>query len=144
MIFFSFLSSSLHFQAAQNCVSVCLVYKRRIQTSSVVGQTKLDAIARKLVRVGSGHDVITIDARVDDLADAVAVGETDNKTVLGGVVLVLVLNHKTQTLTVISLTLTATTELGLETLEISLVLDNLLERHLQHRLARGTKQNTNK
>jgi len=98
-------------------------------SSSVVGQTKLDAIARKLVRVGSGHDVITIDARVDDLADAVAVGETDNKTVLGRVVLVLVLDHKTKTLTVISLTLTTTTVLGLEALEISLVLKNLLERH---------------
>jgi len=83
------------------------------------------------MRVSSSHDVITIDARVDDLTDAVAVGETDNKTILGGVVFVLVLDHKTKTLTVISLTLTTTTVLSLETLEISLVLNNLLERHLQ-------------
>jgi hypothetical protein len=97
--------------------------------SSVVGETKLDAIARKLVRVSGSHDVITIDAREDDLADDITVGETNDKTVLGGVVLVLVLNHKTKTLIVISLTLTTTTVLSLETLEISLVLDNLLERH---------------
>jgi len=102
--------------------------------SSVVGETKLDAIARKLVGVSSSHDVITVDAREDDLADAVAVGETNDKTVLGGVVLVLVLDHKTKTLIVISLALTATTVLGLETLEVSLVLENLLERHCLYTL----------
>jgi len=79
--------------------------------------------------VSSSHDVITIDARVNDLADAVTVGETNNKTILGGVVFVLVLDYKTKTLIIISLTLTTTTILGLETLEISLILKNLLERH---------------
>jgi len=102
--------------------------------SRVVGETKLDAIARKLMGVSGSHDVITIDARVHDLADAVAVGETNDKTVLGGVVLVLVLDHKTKTLIVISLALTATTVLGLETLEVSLVLENLLERHCLYTL----------
>ena len=108
--------------------------------SSVVGETKLDAIARKLVRVGSGHDVITVDAGVHDLADAVAVGETDNKTVLGGVVLVLVLDHKAQTLTIVSLALTATTVLSLEALEVSLILDDLLERHVVLSTIKKTEQ----
>lgn len=98
--------------------------------SSVVGETKLDAIARKLVGVGSDKDVITVDARVDDLADDVAVGETDNKTVLGRVVLVLVLSDELATLTVVSLALTTTTEGGLVALEVSLVLLDLLERHV--------------
>jgi hypothetical protein len=98
--------------------------------SSIVGKTKLDAITRKLVGVGSDKDVITVDARVDDLADDVAVGETDNKTVLGRVVLVLVLSDELATLTVVSLTLTTTTEGGLVALEVSLVLLDLLERHV--------------
>jgi len=97
--------------------------------SSVVGETKLDAIAGELVGVGSDKDVITVDARVDDLADDVAVGETDNKTVLGRVVLVLVLSDKLAALTVVSLALTTTTEGSLVALEVSLVLLNLLERH---------------
>jgi len=73
--------------------------------------------------------MITIDTRIDDLADAITVGETNNKTILGGVVFVLVLDYKTKTLIIISLTLTTTTILGLITLEISFILDNLLERH---------------
>jgi len=97
--------------------------------SSVVGETELDAIAGELVGVGSDKDVIAVDAGVDDLADDVAVGETDNKTELGGVVLVLVLGDELATLTVVGLALTTTTEGSLEALEVSLVLLDLLERH---------------
>jgi hypothetical protein len=98
--------------------------------SSVVGEAELDAIAGELVGVGSDKDVIAVDAGVDDLADDVAVGETDNKTVLGRVVLVLVLSDELATLTVVSLALTTTTEGGLVALEVSLVLLDLLERHV--------------
>jgi len=98
--------------------------------SSIVGKAELDAIAGELVGVGSDKDVVTVDAGVDDLADDVAVGETDDKTVLGRVVLVLVLGDELAALTVVSLALTTTTEGGLETLEVSLVLLDLLERHV--------------
>jgi len=125
----SLLDTSVELVHAELLVKTTSNKKTSCIGSSVVGETKLDAIARKLVRVSGSQDVITIDARVNDLADAIAVGETDDKTVLGGVVLVLVLNHKTTTLIVVSLTLTTTTVLSLEALEISLVLNNLLERH---------------
>jgi len=124
-----FLDTRIELIHAELLVETTSNKKTSSISSSVVGETKLDAIARKLVRVSGSHDVITIDAREDDLADAVAVGETNDKTVLGGVVLVLVLDHKTETLVIISLALTATTVLGLEALEVSLVLKNLLERH---------------
>ena len=102
------------------------------QTSSVVGETELDAIAGELVGVGGSEDEVTDDLGVDDLADDVLVGEADDKTVLGSVVLVLVLGHEATTGKVVSLALTTTTETSLVTLEVSLVLLNLLE-HIQVR-----------
>ena len=81
------------------------------------------------MRVRRSHHVVAIDARVHDLADAVAVGEAHDKTVLGRVVLVLVLDHQTTALVVVGLALTATAVLGLVALEVRLVLHDLLERH---------------
>ena len=97
--------------------------------SGVVGETKLDPVAGELVRVGGGHDNITSDLRVGDLADDVAVGETDDEPVLVGVVLVDVLDHELSAGGVVGLALTTTTVLGLEALEVSFVLDEFLERH---------------
>ena len=56
------------------------------------------------------------------MADNLGVGETNDKTVLGGLVLVLVLGAKTLTLTVIGLSLASTTELDLEPREVGFVL----------------------
>ena len=97
--------------------------------SGVVGETKLDPVAGELVGVGGGHDHITSDLRVSDLADDVAVGETDDESVLVGVVLVDVLDHELSAGGVVGLALTTTTVLGLEALEVSFVLDEFLERH---------------
>ena len=59
------------------------------------------------------EDSITVYQGVGNLADNLGVGETNDKTVLGGLVLVLVLGAKTLTLTVVSLSLAAATELDL-------------------------------
>jgi hypothetical protein len=73
--------------------------------SSPVGQTTLDAVAGKFVRIGSSKNVIALELGIDDLADDVSVGETDDQSVLGRVVLVLGLNDKTLTSVVVGLTL---------------------------------------
>jgi hypothetical protein len=80
---------------------------------SPVGQTVGDAIALELVGVGAGEDLVTGDLRVDDLGDDVAVGEADDETVLGSVVLVLGLGDQALTGIVIGLALSATAVLGL-------------------------------
>jgi hypothetical protein len=95
---------------------------------SPVGQTSLDTVLGELVSVSRGKNKVTLELGVDDLADDVSVGEADNKTVLGGVVLVLGLNDKTLAGVVVGLTLSASAVLDLETLVVSLVLDNFDER----------------
>lgn len=80
---------------------------------SPVGQTLGDTIALELVGVSGGEDLVTRDLRVDDLSNDVAVGEADNQTVLGRVVLVLGLGDEALTGVVVGLTLTATAVLGL-------------------------------
>jgi len=67
-------------------------------------------------------DAISVNEGVCNLADNESVGETNDETVLGGLVLVLCLGTKTFTLTVIGTSLTATTELDLETAEVCLAL----------------------
>lgn len=57
------------------------------------------------MRVGSGEDNVTRDLGVDDLGNDVRVGEADNQSVLGGVVLILILDDKALTSVVIGLTL---------------------------------------
>jgi hypothetical protein len=79
--------------------------KTRERTSSVVGKTKLDTILGELVRVGGGKNNITSDLGVDDLGNNVGVGETDDESVLGRVVLVLILDDKALAGIEISLTL---------------------------------------
>lgn len=54
----------------------------------------LDAVARELVSVGSGKDVVTVKLGRNDLDDNVTVCEADYQAVLGAVVLVLCLGNK--------------------------------------------------
>lgn len=72
---------------------------------SPVGQTTLDTVLGKFVRVSGGKNKVTLELGIDNLADNVRVGEADNKTVLGGVVLVLGLDNKTLASVVVSLAL---------------------------------------
>jgi len=95
----------------------------------VVGQTNLDSVTGELVRVGGSDANIVGQIGHEHLADDILVGGADYESVLGGLVLVLVLDDQTLTGVVIGLTFAATLELDLETLVVSLVLDNFDERH---------------
>mmetsp|Transcript_4389 Transcript_4389/g.9415 ORF Transcript_4389/g.9415 Transcript_4389/m.9415 type:complete len:259 (+) Transcript_4389:231-1007(+) len=79
----------------------------------VVLQTSLEAVSRKLRGGSLAEDAITIDERVHNLADHLTIGETNDQTVLGRLVLVLGLADQAFSLTVVRLTFTATTELDL-------------------------------
>lgn len=87
--------------------------------------TKLDSVTRQLVGVSGSQTDIMIHIGREDLSDDILVGDTDNVSVLRGLVLVLVLDDQTLTGVVISLSLTATSVLDLVTLVISLVLNDL-------------------
>jgi len=79
------------------------------ETSSIsrgpVGQTTLNTITGEFVSIGSRENEITLELGVDDLTDDVLVGETDDQSVLGRVVLVLGLNDESLTSIVVGLTL---------------------------------------
>jgi hypothetical protein len=108
-------------------------------SSSIVGKTELHTITRKFSRGSSTHHTITNDLSRNNLSNDLVVGDTGNKSVLRGVVLILGLNDQSLTSIVIGLALyiislvqikkhtTTTTKLGLETLEVSLALNNLNE-----------------
>lgn len=74
-------------------------------SSSPVGETVLDAVARKLVGIGSAKGVIALDLGRDNLDNDVLVGEADHQAVLGAVVLVLGLVNHTLTGLVVGLAL---------------------------------------
>ena len=98
------------------------------QKSSTVGggvvlKTNIQSVTGELVGTGRGQDTVTIDERVSNLANDLTVGETDDETVFGRLVLVLGLAAETLTLTVVGTSLAATTELNLEALVVRLGLD---------------------
>jgi hypothetical protein len=76
----------------------------------------------QLLRVGLAQNAIAGDLRGDDLGKDVSVGETSNKSVLGGTVLVLVLSDQLVSLAVVSLALSSSAKLDLVSLEVGLVL----------------------
>lgn len=90
-------------------------------------ETELQTITAEFVTVCSLDDLITVEVGGDDSSDDITVGETDNKTVLWSIVLVLVLPDKTLTCIVIGLVFATTTWLDLETRVVSLVLDDFDE-----------------
>ncbi len=85
--------------------------------SGPVGKTVLNAIGLQLMSVGSGKDLVTGDLRGDDLDDDVAVGEADDESVLGRVVLVLGLGDQSLAGIVVGLSLSSALVLGLEAAE---------------------------
>jgi hypothetical protein len=98
--------------------------------SSIVLQANGKSVAAQLGGRGLAQNAVTIDKRVSNLAYELGVGETNDKTVLGRLVLVLVLAYETLTLTVIGLSFSATTELDLVSRKVSLVLLDLDESRL--------------
>jgi hypothetical protein len=74
-------------------------------TSRPVGQTNLNTVLGELVGVSSSHNNISRNLGVDDLSNNVLIGETNAKSVLGRVVLVLGLGYKALTGIVVRLAL---------------------------------------
>ena len=95
---------------------------------SIIGKANLNTIVGKLVSIGRSNDKVSLNLGVYNLADNISIGETNNQTILGGIVLVLVLNDQAFASIVISLALTASAILDLEAFEISLVFNSLDER----------------
>jgi hypothetical protein len=95
--------------------------------SSIVGQTNLDTIVGELMGVGRGKDKVTLNLGIDHLANNVSVGDTDNQTILGGVILVLVLDDQALAGIVVSLSLAAAAVFDLVAFEVSLIFNNLDE-----------------
>lgn len=60
----------------------------------IVGEASLHPVLGELVRVRRADGHVSLDGGVDHLADHIAVGEADGEPVLGGVVLVLVLEDQ--------------------------------------------------
>merc|ERR1719215_1956889 len=81
--------------------------------SRVVGQTDSDTVAGELVGVGRSNDTITRELRIDQLVDDILVGDTNNHTVLGGGILVLILGHEPLTSIVVSFALSPSAVLDL-------------------------------
>ena len=74
--------------------------------------------------VGSADHDVSLQSGVSDLTADVSVGGTDDHPVLGGVVLVLVLDTETFSGEVVGLSLSTSLELWLVSLEVGLVLLN--------------------
>jgi len=97
--------------------------------SGVVGQTALDAVVRELFRVGGRHGHVTLDGRVDNRGDDAPVRESDDESVLLGVILVLVVDDESLAGVVVGLALSSSSELGLVPLRVCLVLQNFHKSH---------------
>lgn len=80
---------------------------------SPVGEAVLNAVSLQLVGIGSDQNLVTRDLGGDDLHDDVLVGESDDKTVLGRIVLVLGLGDETLAGIVVGLAFSSTPVLGL-------------------------------
>ncbi len=82
-----------------------------------------------------------MDLRGNDLGKDILVGESDNESVLGGTVLVLVLGDELVSLTVVSLSLSSSSELDLVPLKVSLVLHYFNECLRDRKISLGRIEN---
>lgn len=98
-------------------------------SSGVVGKTSSKSVLLEFVRVSSGHSSITSEGGIVNRADDSSVGSSYDKSVLLGIVLVLVLENKSSSGEVVSLSFSSSSELGLISLGVSFVLQNLNETH---------------
>ena len=95
----------------------------------VVGETSLEAEPSELLGVSLAEDSIALDGGVDDLDDDPAVGAADNKSVLLGLVLVLVLLDQSSSCLVVGLSFSSSSVLNLISGEVRSGLDCLDEGH---------------
>jgi len=96
-------------------------------SSGVVLKSDFKSVSAEFGRGGLAHNSITIDHGVSDLADNELVGESDDESVLRGLVLGLVLSAQSLSLSVVGLSLASSAVLGLESGEVGLVLKDLDE-----------------
>lgn len=97
--------------------------------SSIVGKTSVNSPFLEFLGISSTEDSVTLDGGVDDLGDDPVVGDSGHKSVLGGIVFVLVLEDESLAGEVVGLALSSSLEFGLEAHEIGFVLDELNEGH---------------
>lgn len=98
-------------------------------SSRVVGETSGETVSLKLGRFGGTHHSVTVHVGENDLEDELGVGTSNDKSVLLSVVLVLGLKDESMSGEVISLSLSSTSRLGLNSRVISFVLYNFYESH---------------
>ena len=96
----------------------------------VAGQSGVDSPSLELSGGGAGEDSVSLQGGVDDLGDDVSVGDSSDQSVLGGVVLILILEDQSLSGIVVGFSLSSSSELGLVSLEVSGVLNKLDEGHL--------------
>ena len=98
--------------------------------SGVVGKTSGESVVLKLKRIGRAHNDITVHVRVDNLENKLLVSSSNDKSIFLGVILVLSLENESVSSEVISLSLSSTSRLGLNSGVISSVLDDFYETHI--------------
>jgi len=98
----------------------------------VVGESGVDAEFLEFVRRGLGDYLVTLEGGVDDLAGDLVVGHSGHESVLGSVVFVLVLDGESLSGVIVGLAFSSSSELGLETFEVSVVLVQFHESHLRY------------
>jgi hypothetical protein len=96
----------------------------------VVLKTDLESVAGELVRTGRGQDAISIDERVDNLANDLLVGETNDEAVFGRLVFVLGLAAETLALTVVGAAFATTAKFDLEAFVVRFGL-GYFDKHLR-------------
>lgn len=104
--------------------------------SGVVLQTDGESVSFELGGRGLAEDAVPINQGVGDLADDLGVGETDDQTVLGRLVLILVLSTQSLALTVVRLALPSASELDLIPREVGVAF-SLLYKDLNESEKKG-------
>lgn len=98
--------------------------------SGVVGQSSVETEFLELLRCGLGNDLVSLESGEGDLGDDLGVGDSGNESVFWSQILVDLLGDHFLSCQVVSLSFSSSLELSLESLEVSLVLNNLYECHL--------------
>lgn len=99
---------------------------------SVVGEANLHAVLGQLMRVGTAHNPVPVDRRIRNLRNDVAVRDPNDKSILGGVVLVVVLVDETTSRVIVGFAASSAFELDLKSLKVRLILyylDEVLHFH---------------
>lgn len=72
--------------------------------------------------VSLAHDLVSSELGVHDLADNFGAGKSNNKSIFSGVIFILFLGHKSLSSVVIGFSFSSSSEFGLESLEVSIIL----------------------